>query len=264
MGGAMIASHIAAYPEDNVHLVEKDAERLASFSAMHNVVASPSPYRALHEAGTIIIAVKPQTYPVLAEEIAPLLHPGQVVVSIMAGITVNEIAESIDHPRVIRAMPNIPAHIGKGVTVYYPSPSITHSEWRRAERALVACGACIPVCDENDIDKATAISGSGPAYGFYLAEQMCKEACELGFSEEEARELVHLTLKGSLELWEAGSDRVEDLRRKVTSPGGTTEAAIDHFEDAQVGINIRRGIRKSFERARELSGSYSAMSCVDD
>jgi pyrroline-5-carboxylate reductase len=109
------------------------------------------------------------------------------------------------------------------------------------------------VSSEKSVDVATAISGSGPAYGFYLAEHMCSAAMEMGFDEEEARFLVQLTLLGSLQLWESSPLSAERLRHQVTSPGGTTEAAITYFDKRELGFHIRHGIRKSFERAVELS-----------
>jgi pyrroline-5-carboxylate reductase len=253
MGGAMLRSYVARYPNDGVHIIDPDPDCLHRFVGLRNVVRSQNPCPGLHKADIIVLATKPQVSSMAIKQIAPLLHPNQVVVSIMAGVTIDSLAESLDHAKVVRAMPNIPAQIGKGVSVCHPSLAVTEKDWRAAGRVLGACGSYMRVRSERSVDIATAISGSGPAYGFYLAEHMCSAAKEMGFDDEEAKFLVQLTLAGSLQLWESSPLPVEHLRRQVTSPGGTTEAAITYFDKQDLGFHIREGIRKSFERALELS-----------
>ncbi len=253
MGGAMLKSYISQYPSDEVYLIDPDPNCLSRFAGLRNVVRSQDPCVGLHGADIVVLATKPQAAPTAIEQIAPLLQPRQVVISVMAGITIDNLAESLDHAKVVRAMPNIPAQIGQGVSVCHPSLAVTEKDWRSAGRVLGACGSYMRVSSEKGVDIATAISGSGPAYGFYLAEHMCSAAMEMGFDEEEARFLVQLTLLGSLQLWESSPLSAERLRHQVTSPGGTTEAAITYFDKQELGFHIRQGIRKSFERAVELS-----------
>ena len=253
MGGAMLKSYVSQYPNDEVYLIDPDPNCLHRFAGLRNVVRSQFPCMGLHGADIVVLATKPQAAPTAIEQIAPLLQPRQVIISVMAGITIDNLAESLDHAKVVRAMPNIPAQIGQGVSVCHPSHAVTEKDWRSVGRVLGACGSYMRVSSEKSVDVATAISGSGPAYGFYLAEHMCNAAMEMGFDEKEARFLVQLTLLGSLQLWESSPLSAEHLRHQVTSPGGTTEAAITYFDKRELGFHIRQGIRKSLERAVELS-----------
>ena len=201
----------------------------------------------------VLLAVKPQQAPAVLKNIQPHLVPHQVVISIMAGISIAQIERELQHKAVVRVMPNTPAQIGQGMSVFYATPAVTPAQQAFTQALLKANGRAFAVAREEGIDAATAISGSGPAYVFYIAEQMIASAQRLGFSQEEANTLTQQTLKGAVMLWEAQTLAVDELRHQVTSPGGTTEAALKNFEENQVGSQFQKGLHAAYLRAKELA-----------
>lgn len=201
----------------------------------------------------VLLAVKPQQAPAVLKQIQPHIAPHQVVISIMAGISISQMVKALGHGSVVRVMPNTPAQIGQGMSVYYATPAVTSAQLEFTQAILKANGQAFAVTSEEDIDAATAISGSGPAYVFYIAEQMIASAQKLGFAPEEAKALTQQTLKGAVMLWEAQTVPVDELRRQVTSPGGTTEAALKNFEENQVGERFQKGLQAAYHRAKELA-----------
>ena len=157
------------------------------------------------------------------------------------------------HTKVVRIMPNTPAQLAQGMSVFHAAKEVNSTEKTLVKQLLDSCGKCFEVQSETMIDAATAISGSGPAYLFYLGEQMVKAAMELGFSESEASQIVQQTIFGSAQLWLHSGESPGTLRQRVTSPGGTTAAAIEKFDDMNIGPGIRQGIHQAFLRAVELS-----------
>ena len=173
--------------------------------------------------------------------------------SIMAGVRLEAIQRGVGSKAVIRAMPNTPAAIGQGMTVYYAPPTTTNAHQQKAVALLQACGEALALPNENLLDAATAIAGSGPAYLFYLAEHWQATAQELGFSPEQASLLVHTTMQGAVQLWKNSGKNPHTLRQEVTSKGGTTEAALHHFDERHVGPSIAEGIRQAHRRAIALN-----------
>lgn len=201
----------------------------------------------------VLLAVKPQTLPQVGDELRAIDADGQVVMSIMAGITTEKIEQAIGRPsRLVRIMPNTPLMVGRGMSAITLGRHARHGDDDLALRLFAAAGEAIRV-EERMIDAITAVSGSGPAYLFYLAEAMEQAAKELGLTEH-AGLLVRQTLLGSAELLASGEQTPQELRRKVTSPGGTTEAAIMHLDgNASVQV-IVNAIKAAQERSRELGG----------
>jgi len=152
----------------------------------------------------------------------------------------------------VRVMPNTPAQVGLGMNVYYADPSLGPQQLEPVTALLNASGAALAVPSEDAIDAATAVSGSGPAYVFYVAEHWMNAARKLGFSEEEAATLVQQTLLGATELWKAQGVPVGTLREQVTSKGGTTAAALEAFQANGVGTGLEAGIERAYQRAKEL------------
>ncbi|HEX9841467.1 MAG TPA: pyrroline-5-carboxylate reductase, partial [bacterium] len=152
---------------------------------------------AISEAPVVVLAVKPQTAPDMYGQLRPHLRANQVVVSIMAGITLIGLRTGLGHEALVRVMPNTPAQVGLGMNVYHAAPAVQAGQLRTVEALLQASGETLAVGDENAIDAATAISGSGPAYVFYVAEHWMAAALKLGFSNEEAEQLVQQTLIGA-------------------------------------------------------------------
>ena len=205
------------------------------------------------QAQQILLAVKPQIFPRVAPQ---LINPpdGQVLISIMAGLSSEKIASLIGGPcRVVRVMPNTPALVGAGMAGIALGQGAEQGDDDLAKRLFDAVGEVIEL-DEPMIDAINAISGSGPAYLFYLAEAMEAAAKELGLGEH-ARQIVAQTLMGSGKLLAESKEDPAELRRKVTSPGGTTLAASNHMDSRQVQPAIVEAIHAAFERAKELGAS---------
>jgi pyrroline-5-carboxylate reductase len=199
-----------------------------------------------------VLAVKPQH---LREALAPLSGrlQNQLVISIAAGVRMSAISQWLGgHRRLVRAMPNTPALIGAGVSGLCADGSVDHEGRTRAERILGAVGSAVWVEDEAMMDAVTAISGSGPAYVFYFIEALQETAVELGFDPNVARQLSIETVLGAAKLAHSSGDSVATLRARVTSKGGTTEAALRSFDDDALMAAIRRGILAAAERGRQL------------
>jgi len=201
----------------------------------------------------IILAVKPQQALIVFEQLAGHLHTGQLIVSVMAGIRVATIQTALHHPAVVRVMPNTPAQVGQGMSVYFVSSGISAHQLDPVMKLLESSGEALAVASEDLIDAATAVSGSGPAYVFFLCEHWMRAAQELGFSEGDASRLVQQTLRGAAALLQTQGVAPSVLREQVTSKGGTTAAALERFRLGKTGESIADGIRCAWARARQLS-----------
>jgi pyrroline-5-carboxylate reductase len=204
------------------------------------------------EGRVLVLAVKPQG---MAEALAPLrgrLRPEQVVVSIMAGVRIGTIQAALGHSAVVRVMPNMPAQVGLGMAVFHAHASVQSGQLASVDALLKASGEVLRVESEDLIDAATAVSASGPAYVYYVAEHWIRAAQQVGFTEAQAVLLVRQTLKGATALWQSVGTAPGRLREQVTSKGGTTAAALDAFAAAGVGTGIEAGVRSAYERAKEL------------
>jgi pyrroline-5-carboxylate reductase len=201
---------------------------------------------------TLILSVKPQQ---MREALAPVAGKlsGQLAVSIAAGLRLDDISRWLGgHRRLVRTMPNTPALIGAGITGLYADPSVDHEGRETAEKILAAVGRTFWVEQEAQMDAVTAVSGSGPAYVFYFIEALNEAARALGFSGDAARLLAVETFLGAARLAESSSDPVATLRERVTSKGGTTEAALKSFDADRLREAIERGVRAAADRGKEL------------
>ena len=200
----------------------------------------------------VILVVKPQDIRSLVGDIASSIAPGSLVISIAAGITTELLEASMPLANVVRAMPNTPAKIESGVTGISAGARCSPEALDQARALLLSIGVVVEVPEALQ-DAVTAVSGSGPAYLFYLAEAMIDGACELGMPPETARTSVVHTLLGAARLLEASGEEPSALRAKVTSPGGTTAAAIRVLDADDVQRSVRAAIEAARDRSRELS-----------
>jgi pyrroline-5-carboxylate reductase len=205
-------------------------------------------------ADAIIVAVKPQVASEVLPELAPLVRPTTVVVSIMAGRSLTFLAGAL--PRgtaIVRSMPNTPAAIGRGITVAIGNPRVTASQQALADRLLAATGAVEWITDETLMDAVTAVSGSGPAYVFLLVEALARAGIDVGLPPELAEKLARATVAGSGELLNSVAEEAATLRRNVTSPGGTTAAALDVLlsKDGLESL-MRKAVAAATRRSRDL------------
>ncbi len=261
--GAMIASEL--FEKTDIWVSDISSGRLALMERTYGVQTTRDNAGLFDRCDIVVLAVKPQQMSDILAQIAP--RPGnepsgpKLVISIAAGIRIEKIetvlyaglpSEKQPLIPIIRVMPNTPALVLKGVSGLSANRYASTDDVETARRILAAMGIVV-LFDEPQLDAVTALSGSGPAYVFYLAESMIKAGCELGLSPENARQLTLGTLKGAVALMENPAESPEELRRKVTSPGGTTEAAFKVLGENDVQGIVIRAIRAAEQRSRELS-----------
>jgi pyrroline-5-carboxylate reductase len=174
------------------------------------------------------------------------------VLSIVAGASIDTISSGLNHPAVVRSMPNTPAQIGEGITIWTTSEGITEEQKETARTLLAALGQEIYVEEESYLDMATALSGTGPAYVFLFMEAMIDAGVHLGFPRRIAEQLVVQTVRGSVDYYSRNSTHPASLRNQVTSPGGTSAAALYYLEKAGFRTAISRAVWAAFERSQEL------------
>jgi len=184
------------------------------------------------------------------------IRPTALIISIVAGAKIAKISRGLGHEAIVRSMPNTPAQIGQGITVWMPAPAVSEAQKATARAVIGALGQQVEVDDENYLDMATALSGTGPAYVFIFMEAMIDAGVHMGFSRQISEQLVIETLKGSVAYLEARNQKAEvhvaALRNQVTSPGGTTAQALYYLEKAGFRTAISRAIWAAYERSQEL------------
>jgi pyrroline-5-carboxylate reductase len=218
----------------------------------YHIAVTANNIEALKGQEIVILAVKPQ---VLNEVMAGLknqLKDDQLVISIIAGKNINTLSSGLAHNCIVRSMPNTPAQIGEGMTVWTATPAVTPRQRRCAASILGVMGLEIAVDDEKYLDMATAVSGSGPAYVFLFVESLIAAAVQLGFTPEIAQKLVMQTLLGSSHLLQQSGKTAPELRRMVTSPGGTTAEAIATFEKGGFGQLVADAVKAAHTKAQKL------------
>ena len=206
----------------------------------------------LPKADIIFLAVKPYHCDDLFDKIKPLVNEHQIYVSLMAGVNIKKIQSSLDIKKVVRTMPNLPAKVGKGVTSFTASESVSRVEVLMIRNLLDTTGESIHVKNEHFIDKSTGISGSGPAYIFYFMQSMLEAAKKMGFSDNDSKVLVSNTFEGAVKLFNDSDLSPETWMDRVASKGGTTRAALDSMDDNNVKELIKDAAYAAFNRAVEL------------
>jgi pyrroline-5-carboxylate reductase len=228
------------------------AERRDELERTHRIRTTASNVDAVDAADVVILAVKPQTLGRVGREIGPHLRQGQLVLSVLAGPTTAALVTVLGHDQVVRAMPNTPARIGSGMTVWYATPASTDQQRAQAKALLGALGAELEVEDEKWVAMATAVSGTGPAYVFLVMEAMIDAAVHLGFPRHVAHDIVIETLEGSTRFAKQSGDHPAVLRNMVTSPAGTSAAAIHELESGRLRTVLSEAVWAAFRRTVEL------------
>ena len=242
MGQTYATSFLHAHivkPEEMM-ILEKSAIKAAELSHQNIGTVHELPHDCLPAADLIILAVKPQDAPQLFEMIRHMVDPQQVFLSIMAGVKIETIRAMLGVNKVIRAMPNLPAQIGMGMTVFTSSDEVTRIELVMVQNLLNTTGKAIYVEKESLLDAATAISGSGPAYVFYCMQAFIEAAERMGFTAPEAELLTLQTFKGAVDLFHKNDFTCNEWIQKVASRGGTTEAALQYFNENGGSISSGR------------------------
>jgi pyrroline-5-carboxylate reductase len=239
---------------DQILAADPSAQRRALFSEQLGIRAAEDNREVARDARMILLSVKPQQMKDVLSVIGPILRPDALIISIAAGVSSQFIETHLGQGanwRVIRTMPNTPMLVGQGMVAVARGRNATEEDAAEARKLFEAAAEVIDLSEEK-LDAVTAVSGSGPAYVFYLVEQMIRAGTEIGLTPEESRKLAIKTCIGAAKMLESSADSPEELRRKVTSPGGTTQAAISHLEQNQVGVHIVEAVKAAARRSREL------------
>jgi pyrroline-5-carboxylate reductase len=254
MAEAIVSGMVAAEfcAPEKIVMTDIRPERLADLAADHGVSTSTD-NSVVKNAEIIVLAVKPQVMGEVLKGIAPVFRKETLVISIAAGITSESIENVLgEDSRVVRVMPNTPALIGQGASALAAGSLADEADLEVAEAILGCVGLTVRV-DEKEIDAVTALSGSGPAYVFYLLESMLAAADEMGLEKETARVLALQTVEGAARLMKDSGEEAAELRAKVTSKGGTTHAAISSMEKSGVKDAIVKALKAAKARSIELS-----------
>jgi pyrroline-5-carboxylate reductase len=256
MAEALISGILSAklLPAKNILASDIDAEKLKKLKKEKSIQIAASNQEAVEKSDIIFLAVKPQNLPELFDEIADALNLKKLVISIAAGVRIEKLEKMALKPlRVVRVMPNLPAVVQAAISALYRGKKASAQDMQLALMLLGAVGKVLTVKKESDLDVVTALSGSGPGYLFYFAEALEKAGVQQGLPLDVVAQLVKETLFGASKLLSQSNEPAEQLRYKVTSKGGTTEAAIKHLEEKNFIPTIEKAIAAAVKRSQELS-----------
>ena len=254
MASAMIGGLLARHDvePDGIIASDRHRERLDAVGGQFGVRTTLDNLAAARQAHVVVLSVKPQVLPAVLAELRGAVEPGALVVSIVAGATIASIATGLGHRGIVRTMPNTPAQVGEGMTVWTATPEVSERQREQAGAIVAALGRQLFVEEEKFLDMATAISGSGPAYVFLMMEALIDAAVHLGFSRDAARELVVQTIRGSAIYAENQPVHPAELRNRVTSPGGTSADALYQLEKGGFRTVMSDAVLAAYERSVAL------------
>jgi pyrroline-5-carboxylate reductase len=259
-GGNMASSLIGGliengFPASSIRVADPIEQTRSSITQRFNVSTFAENETAIDGADVVILAVKPQQLKSVTQSLAPHWQPDALLISIAAGIRMDAIERWLGQPNasIVRAMPNTPSLVRAGATGLCANAHVTHTQHELAESILRAVGLAIWVSDEQQMDAVTAVSGSGPAYFFLILEAMQSAGVELGLSEENARLLSLETAFGAAKMALESDESAAVLRQRVTSPGGTTEQALNTFNEGDLKGLFQRALNAAAQRADELA-----------
>jgi pyrroline-5-carboxylate reductase len=258
--GVMAEAMVAGLIRQNVSAPENIVasgprlERVEELQECYGINISTDNAEAASQADVVVLSIKPQRLDHVLTGLRGATKDNVLVLSIVAGATIEKISKGLDRKNIVRSMPNTPAQIGEGISVWTAAPSVSSEQKEMARQILAALGSEIFMEDEYYLDMATALSGTGPAYVFLFMEAMVDAGVHLGFPRRVAEMLVAQTVRGSVDYYERRDDPVHlaRLRNQVTSPGGTSAAALYYLEKAGFRTAISRAIWAAYERSIEL------------
>ena len=261
IGGGNMASAIIGgligngLPSSHITVVEPFEAARAALKGKFGIDALPAADASLARANLVVWAVKPQTFKEATPAVAP--HTANAVhLSVAAGITTDSIAQWLGTEHIVRAMPNTPALVGKGMTGLFARAQVPAQGQALVERVIATTGQLVWVDAESKLDAVTALSGSGPAYVFLFLEAMTQAGVDMGLRAEQSYQLAIATFQGASELAARSDEPAATLRERVTSKGGTTYAAITHMQEAQLPQHFIAALRKAETRAQELAAEF--------
>lgn len=249
----------------NIIISGPETDRNEILVAQYGVTSTDNNAEAVKNADIVVLSIKPQRFKMVANSLRGKIREDALVISIVAGITMDTLDIGLDHELVIRAMPNTPSRIAMGITVWAAAEKVSEAQKENARELFRALGDEVFVDDENYMDMATAVSGTGPAYVFLFMEAMIDAAVHLGFPRRIAEQLVSQTLRGSVEFYMTNKEHPAKLRNDVTSPGGTSAEALYYLEKAGFRTAISRAVLAAYERSKELGqGLQSKMNLTKE
>ncbi len=265
MAEAMIAGLLRSGEASAEHIVASHPreDRRAELEHEYGVRTTAANTEAVKGAELVVLAIKPQMLPRVGRELAPALRESQLVLSIIAGATTTALGNVLRHRSIVRSMPNTPARLGKGMTVWYATPEVSETQRAQAAALLRSLGAELAVDDEKMVAMATAVSGTGPTYVFLVMEALIDAAVHLGFPRHVAHDLVVETLEGSTYFAKQSGDHPAVLRNMVTSPGGTSAAALHELESGRLRTVLSEAVWAAFRRTEELGRQLEDATSTD-
>jgi pyrroline-5-carboxylate reductase len=257
MGEAMIKVVLAKnlVPPQQITASDIRPERCSEMAQRYGIVCTTNNKKAVEQADIVVLSVKPQVLPAVLHGLEGKIRPAALVLSIAAGVRIATIVQGLVHGAVIRSMPNTPAQIGEGMVVWTATDAVTERQREQATAILDSMGQSLYVHEERQLDVATAVNGSGPAYVFLFMESMVDATVRLGFARPMARKIVLQTVLGSTLLARESDAHLAELRNRITSPGGTTAEALHVMEKGAFRATINEAIMAAYEQSRHLAQS---------
>ncbi|MCB0074704.1 MAG: pyrroline-5-carboxylate reductase [Caldilineaceae bacterium] len=254
MGEAIIKGILDKELTTPDHIVASDPweVRRTVMEQQFGVQTTASNMDAVRGANIVVLSIKPQSIGKVMPDLHSNIDPAALVISIIAGVRISTLRGGLYHDRIVRAMPNTPAQVGKGMTVWHPTPYVTAAQVAQTEAVLGALGEQLAVDDESYLDMATGLSGSGPGFVMLIIEAMIDAGVHMGFTRRDAETMVLQTIDGSVELLRRTGSHSADLKNRVTSPGGTTAAGLYELEKAAMRAVLSRAIFAAYRRSQEL------------
>lgn len=254
MAEAMISGLLGKSMAEPANLVAAGPreERGQRLTELYKIPTTTNNTQAVLSADIVVLSVKPQVLPAVMPGLRGKIKPDALVLSIVAGARIETMTTGLAHVNVVRSMPNTPAQIGQGITVWIAAPGVNEAHKAQARALLGALGAEVEADNEDQLDMATALSGNGPAYVFLFMEALVDAGVHLGFSRRVAEQLVVQTVKGSVDFYEHSPNHLARMRNQVTSPGGTTAEALYFLEKAGFRTAISRAVWAAYQRSVEL------------
>ena len=261
MGEAIIGSLIGKklLNPTQICVSEPVPTRREYLNSTYGVTTETDNSQAVTGASVAVLAVKPQVLGPVMADLNGNLSPAALVISIMAGVQIDTLRSGLCHEKIVRSMPNTPAQVGKGMTVWTDTAAVTDSDRAAAQAILEAMGEAIYAAEEHYLDMATGLSGSGPGFVYLLLEALIDAGVHIGFSRDQAQLMVLQTVEGSVALMRQSGLHPADLRNRVTSPAGTTAAGTLVLERAGVRSALIDAVDAAYRRSQELGASKSSV-----
>lgn len=239
---------------DNVAASDPYPDQLKNLAEQYHIHTTKNNLEAIKNKDIIVLSIKPQTFDQVSKELQGHIPADALILSIMAGVPIGKMSEKLHHYRIVRVMPNTPARVGKGMSVWSCTEEVSNLQKEQTQAVLAALGEEIFVEKEDFLDMATALSGTGPAYIFLFMEAMIDAGVHLGFSRRVAEQIVYQNIEGSVAFARDSGRHPAELRNMVTSPGGTTADALYQLEKGGFRTVLSKAIWAAYQKSRELGG----------